>query len=61
RWQDLPSVLCEQPTPMRSHYGEPVHKICAEEWISANPKQSRLGRFASDTQPKRPRATDDHA
>ncbi|MDQ1064583.1 hypothetical protein QFZ32_000022 [Streptomyces canus] len=33
---------------MRSHYGEPVHKACAEDWIAANPTEGRLGRFASD-------------
>ncbi|MET7893501.1 hypothetical protein [Streptomyces mirabilis] len=48
------------PTPMRSHYGEPAHKVCAEEWITANPVEARLGRFASDVQPKRKR-DDDHA
>ncbi|MEU8952453.1 hypothetical protein [Streptomyces sp. NPDC048489] len=61
RWQDLPCVLCEKPTPMRSHYGEPVHKTCAETWISANPRVARMGRFASDLQPKRARDNDDHA
>ncbi|MGW0836540.1 hypothetical protein [Streptomyces prunicolor] len=40
-------------TPLRSHSGEPVHKACAEDWITANPVEARrLGRFASDTQPK---------
>lgn len=60
RWQDLPCVLCERPTPMRSHYGEPAHKTCAEDWITRHPTESRLGRFASDTQPKR-QNSDDHA
>ncbi|MGY1503634.1 hypothetical protein ACW4TU_44960 (plasmid) [Streptomyces sp. QTS52] len=60
RWQDRPCALCEQPTPMRSHYGEPVHKACAEDWISQNPAEARLGRFASDLQSKR-RRDDDHA
>ncbi|MFF3420292.1 hypothetical protein ACFYW9_37370 [Streptomyces sp. NPDC002698] len=54
-------MLCKQPTSMRSHYGEPVHKACAESWISANPAEARLGRFASDTQPKCARDNDDHA
>ncbi|MGW1675646.1 hypothetical protein [Streptomyces sp. NPDC002324] len=45
---------------MRSHYGEHVHKACAERWIAANPTGARLGRFASDVQPKR-RRDDDHA
>ncbi|MFI8194700.1 hypothetical protein ACIF8T_39385 [Streptomyces sp. NPDC085946] len=60
RWQDLPYVLCQRPTPMRSHHGEPVHKACAETWIAANPTEARLGRFASDLQSKR-RHDDDHA
>ncbi|MEW1699478.1 MULTISPECIES: hypothetical protein [unclassified Streptomyces] len=60
RWTDRPCALCERPTPMRSHSGEPVHKACAESWIAANPTESRLGRFASDLQPKRQR-DDDHA
>ncbi|MGW7620800.1 hypothetical protein ACWGLG_34185 [Streptomyces antimycoticus] len=60
RWQDRPCALCDQPTPMRSHYGEPAHKACAEAWIAANPTEARRqGRFASDIQPKRRRA-DDH-
>ncbi|MEH0557341.1 hypothetical protein [Streptomyces sp. B21-101] len=53
-------MLCRRPTPMRSHYGEPVHKVCAEDWITQHPAEARLGRFASDAQPKRPR-DDDHA
>ncbi|MFE1927548.1 hypothetical protein ACFW91_33960 [Streptomyces asoensis] len=60
RWQNLPCALCQQPTPMRSHYGEPVHKACAEDWISAHATEARLGRFASDIQPKHPH-DDDHA
>ncbi|MCQ9134585.1 hypothetical protein KMS84_27910 [Streptomyces sp. IBSBF 2807] len=52
RWQDLDCELCGRPTPMRSHSGEPVHKACAEDWITANPVEARLGRFASDLAPK---------
>lgn len=53
RWQDRPCALCNKPTPMRSHSGEPVHKACAGDWIAANPVEARReGRFASDTQPK---------
>ncbi|MFI1606924.1 hypothetical protein ACH4YN_33065 [Streptomyces griseofuscus] len=60
RWQDRSCVLCDKPTPMRSHSGEPVHKACAEDWIAANPAEARrLGRFASDIQAKRQR-DDDH-
>lgn len=53
-------MLCDRPTPLRSHYGEPVHKACAENWIAANPVEARLGRFASDIQTSR-RHDDDHA
>ncbi|MDX3528233.1 hypothetical protein P1P75_17755 [Streptomyces sp. ID05-39B] len=63
RWQDLPCTLCGQPTPMRSHSGEPVHKVCAEDWIAAHPAEARRGRFASDAKP-RPKAKgqgDNHA
>ncbi|MFJ9729404.1 hypothetical protein ACIRP3_42400 [Streptomyces sp. NPDC101209] len=60
RWQDRHCVLCDQPTPLHTHYAEPVHKACAEDWIAANPVETRLGRFASDIQPKR-RRDDDHA
>ncbi|MGA5364177.1 hypothetical protein [Streptomyces purpurascens] len=63
RWQDSPCALCSKPTPMRSHSGEPVHKACAEDWITANPVEARLGRFASDAKPK-PKSKgqgDDHA
>ncbi|GAA0898002.1 hypothetical protein GCM10009574_078780 [Streptomyces asiaticus] len=49
RWQDRPCALCDLPTPMRSHYGESVHKACAENWIAANATEARRqGRFASD-------------
>ncbi|WP_242432074.1 WhiB family transcriptional regulator [Streptomyces avermitilis] len=34
---------------------------CAEGWITANPTQARLGRFASDAQPKHGKDYDDHA
>ncbi|MFJ8648931.1 hypothetical protein ACIRNI_22765 [Streptomyces sp. NPDC093546] len=54
-----PCALCDKPTPLRSHYGEPAHKACAENWIAANPAEARLGRFPSDVQPKR-RRDDDH-
>ncbi|MGW1534450.1 hypothetical protein [Streptomyces aureus] len=60
-WQDRPCVLCTRATPMRSHYGEPVHKTCAESWITTHPTEARLGRFASDIQPKRACDNDDHA
>ncbi|MEU0102911.1 hypothetical protein [Streptomyces sp. NPDC006267] len=59
-WQMRPCALCEQPTSMRSHSGEPAHKVCAENWTSEHPTEARLGRFASDVQPKR-RRDDDHA
>jgi hypothetical protein len=46
---------------MRSHYGEPVHKTCAEDWITNRPAEARLGRFASDVKPRGGKANDDHA
>ncbi|MFJ9188451.1 hypothetical protein ACIRQO_36040 [Streptomyces anulatus] len=52
RWQAQPCALCQQPTPMRSHAQEPVHKACAESWIAANPVEAPRGHFASDSQPK---------
>ncbi|MFE7077251.1 hypothetical protein ACFU96_44920 [Streptomyces sp. NPDC057620] len=61
RWRDLPCVLCTKATPMRSHRGEPVHKVCAEGWIAAHPVQAREGRFASDISRKRGKTDDDHA
>lgn len=57
RGQDRPYALGDKRAPMRSHFGEPVHKACAEDWIAANPVEARLGRFASDTQSKSQRAT----
>lgn len=60
RWRDLPCVLCRRPTPMRSHREEPVHKVCAEAWITAHPVKAREGRFASDAMPKSGR-DDTHA
>lgn len=61
--RNQPCVLCDKPTPMRSHAEEPVHKVCAETWIAAHPVEARLGRFASDarTQPKKPKDQGDHA
>ncbi|CAL9673571.1 hypothetical protein SUDANB176_07822 (plasmid) [Streptomyces sp. enrichment culture] len=52
RFRDLPCVLCEQPTLVRPHHGEPAHKTCAEAWIAIHPVEARLSRFASDIQPK---------
>ncbi|GGV51190.1 hypothetical protein [Streptomyces spectabilis] len=60
RFESRPCALCDKPTRLRSHYGEPAHKACAESWIAANPTEARLGRFASDIQCKR-RRDDDHA
>ncbi|MFD5820237.1 hypothetical protein [Streptomyces sp. NPDC127038] len=62
-WQDKPCVLCDKPTPMRSHAGEAVHKACAEDWITDNPTEARaFGRFASDTRPKTSKSpVGDHA
>lgn len=42
---DRPCVLCGRPTPLRSHKGEPAHKVCAEAWLAQNPGNLR---FVSD-------------
>ncbi|MDX2559331.1 hypothetical protein PV371_06675 [Streptomyces sp. TX20-6-3] len=39
--RDRPCGLCGRPTPMRSHAGEPVHKVCAEDWNAAHPNEPR--------------------
>ncbi|MFJ1787286.1 hypothetical protein ACIOML_23640 [Streptomyces anulatus] len=51
-WLDQSCALCQQPTPMRSHAQEPVHKACAESRTAANSVEARRGRFASDSQPR---------
>jgi hypothetical protein len=38
---DCPCTQCGKPTPMRSHDGEPVHKVCAEDWNDRNPNAPR--------------------
>ncbi|HWU10545.1 MAG TPA: hypothetical protein VN520_29985 [Streptomyces sp.] len=48
---------CRKPTPLRSHTGEAVHKICAENWNAQHPGETRL---VSDAQSRR-RKHDDHA
>lgn len=66
RWQDRSCALCDKPIPFvaSAAVGRTEQKNltgkCAEEWITANPVEARLGRFASDVQPKR-RNGDDHA
>ncbi|OEJ28979.1 hypothetical protein AS594_35740 [Streptomyces agglomeratus] len=57
QWQDKPCVLCDRPTPLRSHKGEAVHKVCAEDWNAAHPTEVR---FVSDAEPKS-RGKRDHA
>lgn len=37
----LPCTQCNVTTPMRSHTGEPVHKVCAEDWNNRNPDAPR--------------------
>jgi len=56
RW-DAPCVLCQKPTPLRSHAGEAAHKTCAESWNATHPGEVR---FVSDPKPKR-KSEDDHA
>ncbi|MFI6125360.1 hypothetical protein ACIBCU_37560 [Streptomyces sp. NPDC051064] len=55
--RDAPCVLCRKPTPLRSHAGEAVHKVCAEDWNTRHPGEARFG---SDARPRR-RTDDDHA
>ncbi|WAU79672.1 hypothetical protein O1Q96_07895 [Streptomyces sp. Qhu-G9] len=38
---DCPCTQCGKPTPLRSHDGEPVHKVCAEDWNDRNPAAPR--------------------
>ncbi|MFB7341205.1 hypothetical protein ACFCZ6_14205 [Streptomyces hydrogenans] len=52
-----PCTLCGKTTPLRSHTGESVHKVCAEDWLTEHPGESR---FLSDPPRSRSR-TDDHA
>ncbi|WUW26994.1 hypothetical protein OG521_39790 (plasmid) [Streptomyces sp. NBC_01463] len=52
-----PCTLCRKPTPLRSHAGEAVHKVCAERWNSRHPG---AGRFVSDAQARRRKHDDDH-
>lgn len=62
RW-DEPCVLCEKPTPLRSHDGEAVHKTCAETWNAAHSEKAIESRFVSDPEPRRRTrdASGDHA
>ncbi|MER7171733.1 hypothetical protein [Streptomyces mesophilus] len=34
--EDCACTQCGKPTPLRAHSGEPVHKICAEDWNDHN-------------------------
>ncbi|QEU93986.1 hypothetical protein [Streptomyces kanamyceticus] len=45
-----PCTLCGKSTPLRSHTGEAVHKVCAEAWNEQHPGADR---FCSDRTPKR--------
>ncbi|MFF2465317.1 hypothetical protein [Streptomyces mirabilis] len=39
---DKPCTQCRTTTPVRSHAGEPVHKVCAEDWNDRNPDAPRV-------------------
>ncbi|MET9565084.1 hypothetical protein [Streptomyces tauricus] len=39
---DCPCTQCGKPTPLRSHDGEPVHKVCAEDWNDRTPTAPRF-------------------
>jgi hypothetical protein len=56
--REAPCVLCQKPTMLHSHDGEPVHKICAEAWNAQHPGKAR---FVSDLQRRRRSKGDDHA
>ncbi|MGW1393189.1 hypothetical protein ACWD6Q_16105 [Streptomyces nigra] len=38
---NCPCTQCGKPTPLRSHDGEPVHKVCAEDWNDRNSNAPR--------------------
>ncbi|MEX3102269.1 MULTISPECIES: hypothetical protein [unclassified Streptomyces] len=40
--QAKPCTECTATTPLRSHAGEPVHKVCAEDWNDRNPNAPRF-------------------
>ncbi|MFF4420496.1 hypothetical protein ACWGIU_13450 [Streptomyces sp. NPDC054840] len=48
-----PCTLCGKPTPLRSHAGEPVHKVCAEGWNHTHPGEAR--RYTHPDKQKRQR------
>ncbi|MEU7020950.1 hypothetical protein ABZ990_09900 [Streptomyces sp. NPDC046203] len=52
--RDRPCCLCGRPTPLRSHAGEPVHKVCAEDWNHAHPDAPRLYTPPDKRDPDRP-------
>ncbi|MFE6526070.1 hypothetical protein [Streptomyces sp. NPDC057794] len=53
RFRDLPRTLCVPgPHPCAPTTVIPRTRRAAEDWISAHPVEDRLGRFASDVQPK---------
>jgi hypothetical protein len=59
RTGDRPCVLCHKPTPLRSHDGEAVHKVCAELWMNTHPDATRF-HSDDDTPPAQPAGTGRH-
>lgn len=53
-----PCILCRKPAMLRSHAGETVHKVCAENWNLRSPREVR---FVSDDRPRRRKDASDHA
>ncbi|WP_079665072.1 hypothetical protein [Streptomyces sp. 3214.6] len=50
---DKPCTQCDGPTNLRSHNGEVVHKVCAEDWNDCNataPRFEHEGRDLGTTQ-----------
>jgi hypothetical protein len=45
---DCSCTQCGKPTPLRSHDGEPAHKVCAEDWNDHNPDAPRATHHGTD-------------
>ncbi|WP_233273369.1 hypothetical protein [Streptomyces broussonetiae] len=48
-----PCTECGTTTPLRSHAGEAVHKVCAEDWNDRNPNAARYEHEGRDLGTKR--------
>ncbi|MFE0651801.1 hypothetical protein ACFVZH_24745 [Streptomyces sp. NPDC059534] len=50
--QGRPCCLCGRSTPMQSHAGEVVHKVCAEDWNAARTDEPRRYTVATKAKPQ---------